>query len=76
MQVKARARQRAVEVPLILSDHADWTDILATIEDVNPAEIWVTHGNEEALLHYFAQKGRKAKALAMVGFERDEGDEG
>ena len=76
MQVKARARQRSVEVPLILSDHADWTDILQTIEDVNPSEVWVTHGNEEALLYHLAKQGRDAKALAMVGFERAEGDEG
>ena len=76
MQVKARARQRAVEVPLIVSDHADWTDILATIQEVNPAEVWVTHGNEEALLHLLNKQNRPAKALAMVGFERAEGDEG
>ena len=76
MQVKARARQRAVEVPLILSDHADWTDILATIKQVNPAEVWVTHGNEEALLHLLNKQNVPAKALAMVGFERAEGDEG
>ena len=76
MQVKARARQRAVEVPLIISDHADWTDILATIEDVNPAEVWVTHGNEEALLHVLGTQNRSAKALAMIGFERADGDEG
>ncbi len=76
MQVKARAKQRSVEVPLILSDHADWPDILQTIEDINPAEVWVTHGNEEALIHQLGRQGRKAKALALIGFERAEGDEG
>ena len=76
MQVKARARQRAVEVPLILSDHADWHDILRTIDEVNPKEVWITHGNEEALLHHLTTQGRIAKALSMVGFERVEGDEG
>ena len=76
MQVKARAKQRAVEIPLILSDHADWDDILTTIEEVNPAEVWVTHGNEEALLYELARRGRKAQALHMIGFERVAGDEG
>lgn len=76
MQVKARAKQRAVEVPLILSDHADWQDILMTIDEVNPAEVWITHGNEEALLYELTRRGRLAKALKMVGFERAEGDEG
>ncbi len=36
MQVRQRAKQRGVEFPLILSDHADWDDLLATIEEVNP----------------------------------------
>ena len=76
MQVKARARQRAVEVPLILSDHADWYDILSTIDEVNPQEVWITHGNEEALLHSLQAQGRSAKALSLIGFERQEGDEG
>ena len=76
MQVKARAKQRGVEIPLTLSDHADWDDILKTIEDVNPSEVWVTHGNEDALLYELAKRGRKAQALHMVGFERLAGDEG
>ena len=76
MQVKARARQRGVELPLIISDHADWQDILTTIADVNPQEVWITHGTEDALLHMLQKQGRQAKALAMVGFERMHGDGG
>ncbi|MGC6517122.1 MAG: ligase-associated DNA damage response exonuclease [Candidatus Puniceispirillaceae bacterium] len=76
MQVKARAKQRSVEVPLILSDHADWQDILRTVCEIAPKEVWITHGNEEALLHEFAKRGQKARALSMVGFERMVGDEG
>ena len=76
MQVKARARQRGVEVPLILSDHADWQDILATIEEIDPQEVWITHGNEEALLHYLNSHGRPARALSGIGGIRVEGDEG
>ena len=32
MRVKQRAKQRGVELPLIFSDHADWDELLATIE--------------------------------------------
>ena len=76
MQVKARARQKGVEVPLILSDHADWRDILRTIDEVDPKEIWITHGNEEALLHHLTQQGKTARALSGIGGVRIEGDEG
>ncbi len=50
MRVRQRARQRNVELPLIISDHADWDELTATIAEVDPAETWITHGREEALL--------------------------
>ena len=73
MRVKARARQRGVELPLVISDHADWTEILTTIEDTGAGEIWVTHGREEGIVHAVKQMGRTARALALVGRE-DEGE--
>ena len=69
MRVRARARQRGAELPLIISDHADWPQLLQTIEDVEAPEIWVTHGREDALVHQLALMGRKARALALIGFE-------
>lgn len=73
MRVRARARQRGAELPLVVSDHADWPELLATIGDVGAGEIWVTHGREDALLHQISQMGLKGRALALVGFE-DEGE--
>jgi putative mRNA 3-end processing factor len=73
MRVRQRARQRGVELPLILSDHADWDELTATIEEVNPAETWITHGREDALLRWCALGQRRARALALVGYE-DEDD--
>jgi putative mRNA 3-end processing factor len=71
--VRGRARQRGVELPLIVSDHADWSELIRTIRDVEAGEIWVTHGREDALLHQISLMGRKGQALALVGFE-DEGE--
>ena len=36
-------------------------------DEVGASEIWVTHGREEALVHYAQGLGIKARALAMVG---------
>ena len=69
MRVRARARQRGAELPLIISDHADWPELLKTIEDVQAPEIWVTHGRDDALVHQLTLMGRKAQALALIGFE-------
>src|ERR671920_810967 len=52
MRVRQRARQRMVELPLVISDHADWTELTRTIEEVNPYETWITHGREDALLRW------------------------
>ncbi len=73
MRVRQRARQRMVELPLVISDHADWDELTATIEDVDPAESWITHGREEALLRWCQLHQRRARALALVGYE-DEDD--
>jgi putative mRNA 3-end processing factor len=56
MRVRARARQRGVELPLVISDHADWDELTRTFDDVGAPEIWVTHGREEALIHYATGK--------------------
>ncbi|GGC28943.1 DNA ligase-associated DEXH box helicase [Novosphingobium marinum] len=73
MRVRQRARQRNVELPLVISDHADWDELTRTIEEVDPAETWITHGREEAMLRWCQLHQRKARALALVGYE-DEDD--
>src|SRR6202171_2670620 len=75
MRVRARARQRGVELPLVISDHADWDGLTATIAATGAAEVWVTHGQEDALVHFSVTHGLKARALALVGYgEEDETD--
>jgi putative mRNA 3-end processing factor len=74
MRVRQRAVQRGIELPLVISDHADWDELTATITELNPAEVWVTHGREEALVHWCGLHQRKARALALVGREEEDGD--
>ena len=71
MQVRQRAKQRGVELPLVISDHADWDDLLATARDVQAAEVWITHGREEALAHALEAQGIRARALSLIGFEEE-----
>lgn len=71
MRVRGRARQRGVELPLVVSDHADWPELIDTIVATGAAEIWVTHGREDALVHQLASMGRRARALSLVGFEEE-----
>lgn len=71
MRVKQRAKQRGVELPLVISDHADWDELLATIDEVGAPEVWITHGREEALAHAAGLRGIRARALALVGYEEE-----
>jgi putative mRNA 3-end processing factor len=73
MRVRQRARQRNVELPLIVSDHADWDELTDTLIELRPKEVWVTHGREEALVHWCETHQIKARALDVVGYE-DEDD--
>lgn len=72
MRVRQRARQRNVELPLVISDHADWDELTLTVRDVDPAESWITHGREEAMLRWCELNQRKARALALVGREDED----
>lgn len=72
MQIRARSKQRRAELPLIISDHSDWHDLLNTIKEVNPKELWVTHGREQALVHQAQKMGYRAKALSLVGYSDNE----
>jgi len=73
MRIRQRARQRNVELPLVLSDHADWDELTETLIEIAPREVWVTHGREEALVHWCMTRQIKARALELVGYE-DEDD--
>jgi putative mRNA 3-end processing factor len=66
MRVRARARQRGVELPLVISDHADWDELTATFDELRPGEVWITHGREEALAA-LVRAERPAGAGAAAG---------
>ncbi|MFC0240951.1 ligase-associated DNA damage response exonuclease [Rhodopseudomonas telluris] len=76
MRVRARARQRGVELPLVISDHADWDGLTATITATGAGEVWVTHGQEDALVHWCQSKGLAARPLDLVGYGDEDEDVG
>ncbi|MBV9563485.1 MAG: ligase-associated DNA damage response exonuclease [Bradyrhizobium sp.] len=75
MRVRARARQRGVELPLVISDHADWDGLTATIAATGAGEVWVTHGQEDALVHWCGTRGLAARPLDLVGYGDEEESE-
>jgi putative mRNA 3-end processing factor len=73
MRIKQRAKQRGVELPLVISDHADWGELTQTALEVAPQELWITHGRDDALAHWAGLNGLKARPLRLIGYD-DEGE--
>lgn len=67
MRTRARARQRGVELPLVISDHADWPALLQTVAETGAGQVLVTHGREDALVYWLRQQGRDARPLSLPG---------
>jgi putative mRNA 3-end processing factor len=74
MRVRARARQRGVELPLVISDHSDWDGLTATIAATGASDIWVTHGAEDGLVHWCQTRGLKARPLHMIGYGEEDAE--
>lgn len=78
MSVKQRARQSGVELPLVISDHADWNELRQTITETKASTVWVTHGREDALVYWSQQQGLAAEPLRIEAYEDgpedDDGD--
>jgi len=72
MRTRKRARAANVDLPLIVSDHADWYELTQTIEEIAPGELWITHGEEAALVHWASTKGIRARPLAIAGYGDEE----
>ena len=71
MQVRGRAKQRGIELPLIVSDHADWDELTQSVRDVAPQELWITHGRDDALMRWAEIEGIQARPLRLVGDENE-----
>lgn len=74
MSIRQRAKAGGIELPLVISDHADWNELTQTVRDVNPRELWVTHGRDDALARWAELEGRKARPLHLVGYEDEAGE--
>jgi putative mRNA 3-end processing factor len=50
----------------VLSDHADWPSLLATIEETGASRVLATHGHTDALVRLLRERGVDAAALETL----------
>ena len=73
MRVRGVRRQRAFDRGFVLSDHADWPALLATIEETGATKVLATHGWSDALARYLAERGRETGTL-RTAYEGEPGE--
>jgi putative mRNA 3-end processing factor len=57
MRVRGVRRQRGFDRGFVLSDHADWPALLATIAETGASRVLASHGHAEPLAHYLRERG-------------------
>ena len=76
MAIRGQRRRRGHDRGFVLSDHADWDGLMATVEDSRAPRILTTHGRDAALIRYLREQGWDAAALATSpGGQQDGGPE-
>lgn len=65
MQIRGNRRRRGYERGFVMSDHADWRDLVTTIEETGARKVFLTHGNTDVLERYLREvKGMDCENLA------------
>jgi putative mRNA 3-end processing factor len=75
MRVRGVRRQRAFDRGFVLSDHADWPDLMTTIAETGASRVLATHGHAEALARYLRSRGMESGIL-RTAWEGEAGAEG
>ncbi|MBA3957989.1 MAG: ligase-associated DNA damage response exonuclease [Parachlamydiaceae bacterium] len=73
MAVRGTKRRRGFDKGFVLSDHADWNDLIDTVQATGARKVWVTHGFTETLARYLREKNQ-IDATPLAGFVQQEED--
>lgn len=63
MRVRGGRRHRGYDRGFVLSDHADWPQLVRTIQETGARKILVTHGKSDVLVRYLKELGYWAEIL-------------
>ena len=74
MRVRGVRRQRAFDRGFVLSDHADWPALLATIAETGAPRVLVTHGYSEPLARHLRENGIDAGVIRTAWEGEPTGD--
>jgi putative mRNA 3-end processing factor len=64
MRVRGIRRRMGYDRGFVLSDHADWDDLLRTVRETGARRVLATHGYSEQLARHLREQGIEADVLA------------
>lgn len=74
MHLRGIRRRRGYDRGFVISDHADWGDLVRTIEEVGCRRVLATHGSSRTLARYLREQGMDASELETL--YETEGEDG
>lgn len=72
MAVRAGRRWRSADAGFALSDHADWSGLLAAIKATGAEKVYVTHGNTAVFSRYLNEIGISSQEVKTQFGDEDE----
>lgn len=63
MRVRGNRRRRNYDRGFVVSDHADWPDLMHTIRETGARRVIATHGNTDAIIRVLNEQGIAAEAF-------------
>jgi putative mRNA 3-end processing factor len=67
MRIRGNRRRRNYDRGFVVSDHADWPDLMRTIRETGARRVIATHGNTDAIVRALCEAGVDAGAF-RTGF--------
>lgn len=65
MAIKQRAKQKLIQLPITVSDHADWSELTSTILNSEAEKVLITHGQEDCIKYWCNSNKINASALSL-----------
>lgn len=67
MSIRGTRRRRALDRGFVMSDHADWEELLTAIKATEANQVWVTHGYTAVLARHLREdSGLDARELKTL----------
>jgi putative mRNA 3-end processing factor len=72
MRIRGARRRRSLDRGFVLSDHADWPDLLTAIDATQAETVWVMHGYRAPLARWLEERGRRVEIVETNFAEEEE----